>query len=253
MDFSSQLTSHIDRKRKAAQTRAAKLRKKPDPERDLERELLASIPPETLEKTLVAWEAPPAASKAEQLRTLHVIVAQQQREQRYEAFLAEEASVGPSIEFESINAGNARRLALQVRRFIKEILAVWLEEPRPPYTLLLLHETKLDLVKLMYKLRAGTLPVAMVVSLATIVYHVQHSDFQHASESYMVLSIGNVAYPIGVSDVGIHARSADCKISGDDRSQLANIMKSERTRRWILSVKRLVSFCQVMQGGSPSG
>lgn len=56
----------------------------------------------------------------------------------------------------------------------------------------------------------------------------------------MKLSIGNVAWPIGVTSVGIHARSAHSKIQGGRNA--ANIMIDERTRLWITSIKRLITF-----------
>lgn len=66
------------------------------------------------------------------------------------------------------------------------------------------------------------------------------TEINLAIQSYMKLSIGNVAWPIGVTQIGIHERSAHSRIQGG--SQRANVMIDEPTRLWITSVKRLISF-----------
>lgn len=110
----------------------------------------------------------------------------------------------------------------------------------------LLFETKRDLVKLLYKLRSRKLNIDMLTSLSTILYYIQRLDFHKANESYLKLSIGNVAWPIGVQGVGIHARSADLKITGLSKS--SNIMIDDTTRRWMTAVKRLVTFKELTRG-----
>lgn len=53
--------------------------------------------------------------------------------------------------------------------------------------------------------------------------------------------IGRAAWPIGVTMVGIHARSGRAKIAS---SNVAHVMNSELQRKYLTSVKRLLTFDQ---------
>lgn len=260
------LADEIARKRKAAKEKSAP--KKPKTENSStndaletqgesttlpvseEQELLNTVPDEKLEQSLETFDGSDSSLKKEdQLRKLNLLVKTEKRNEAYKAYLDEESSVSPIITLEGIAdvETKKRQLEMQVRLSLKGILSLWEampQQPPEPYTVGMLREVKRDLVKLLYKLRAGKLEESIVLSLATIVYYIQLQDFVKANESYMKLSIGNVAYPIGIRDVGIHARHALLKITGEDKSTIANVMKSESTRRWILGVKRLISYSE---------
>lgn len=215
-----------------------------------EQELLNTVPDEKLEQSLEKFDGTDSSSnKEDQLRKLNLLVKTEKRNEAYKAYLDEESSVSPIITLEGIAdvETNKRQLEMQVRLSLKGILSLWEampQQPPEPYTVGMLREVKRDLVKLLYKLRAGKLEESIILSLATIIYYIQLQDFVKANESYMKLSIGNVAYPIGIRDVGIHARHALLKITGEDKSTIANVMKSESTRKWILGVKRLISYSE---------
>lgn len=162
----------------------------------------------------------------------------------YTEYLERENQVDIVIQSEDILNQNTEKLSLQIRKFFKEMLYTWTDHCNEQFPSAVLLETKRDVVKLLYKLRSGKLDAEVVISLATIVHYIQTEHFIRASESYLKLSIGNVAWPIGVRDVGIHARAADAKIAGDDKQKLANIMKSESTRRWLVAVKRLINYSE---------
>lgn len=260
------LADEIARKRKAAREKSAP--KKPKTENPSandaletqgesatlpvseEQELLNTVPDEKLEQSLETFDGSDSSlNKQDQLRKLNLLVKTEKRNEAYKAYLDEESSVSPIITLEGIAdvETKKRQLELQVRLSVKGILSLWEampQQPPEPYTVGMLREVKRDLVKLLYKLRAGKLEESIVLSLATIVYYIQLQDFVKANESYMKLSIGNVAYPIGIRDVGIHARHALLKITGEDKSTIANVMKSESTRKWILGVKRLISYSE---------
>ncbi|QLG73278.1 hypothetical protein HG535_0E03620 [Zygotorulaspora mrakii] len=132
-------------------------------------------------------------------------------------------------------------VSLQCNGYIHKLLDEW-EICRDKYHGELLIDTKKCLFPLLVQLRKGTLAKDLVVSLATVLYHLQQSNQNtRAIESYMKLSIGNIAWPIGVTSIGIHARSANSKIQGGN-GQIANIMLDDRTRLWITSIKRLITF-----------
>lgn len=166
------------------------------------------------------------------------------KKKSYEEYLQKENTVDIFIGSQDILDQCMPKLALQIRKFVKEMLYTWSDNIDEQYPSAVLLETKRDLVKLLYKLRSGKLDPDVVVSLGTIVHYIQTEQLTMANEAYLKLSIGNVAWPIGVRDVGIHARAADAKIAGDDKLKLANIMKSESTRRWLVAVKRLINYSE---------
>ncbi|KAG2360191.1 Prp18 domain-containing protein [Suillus spraguei] len=90
-------------------------------------------------------------------------------------------------------------------------------------------------------LRSRNLPPDMLVRIAEIVYYMQKRQYQKANDSYLRLSIGNAPWPIGVTMVGIHERSAREKISTD---QVAHVLNDEVSRKYIQSLKRLLTFSQ---------
>ncbi|KAF3323195.1 pre-mRNA-splicing factor 18-like protein [Carex littledalei] len=74
-------------------------------------------------------------------------------------------------------------------------------------------------------------------------------DYLSAMDHYIRLAIGNSPWPIGVTMVGIHERSAREKIC---TSSVAHIMNDETTRKYLQSVKRLMTFCQRKYPTNPS-
>lgn len=58
----------------------------------------------------------------------------------------------------------------------------------------------------------------------------------------MVLRAGNAPWPIGVTSIGIHDRSAREKIS--HTMNAAHIMNDEATRKYLQGMKRLLTFMQ---------
>ncbi|CAI9774342.1 unnamed protein product [Fraxinus pennsylvanica] len=74
-------------------------------------------------------------------------------------------------------------------------------------------------------------------------------DYLAAMDHYIKLAIGNAPWPIGVTMVGIHERSAREKIY---TNSVAHIMNDETTRKYLQSVKRLMTFCQRRYPTAPS-
>ncbi|TBU43251.1 pre-mRNA splicing factor [Dichomitus squalens] len=99
-----------------------------------------------------------------------------------------------------------------------------------------------DNLKPLFKLlRARNLPADMLARIAEIVHYMQRRQYQRANDSYLRLSIGNAPWPIGVTMVGIHERSAREKISAD---QVAHVLNDEVSRKYIQSLKRILTFAQ---------
>lgn len=157
--------------------------------------------------------------------------------EKYKQYLSQELQLVNSPLVEADIVGNRDVLAIKIRIYLKKLIKSW---ELTHSQLDLLHEIKLDLIDLLYKLRKNTLPDDMITSLSTIIHYLNLHQFTQANQAYLKLSIGNVAWPIGIQNIGIHQRAADRKLT----SKSANIMINDRTRRWIVSVKRLITWCE---------
>lgn len=77
--------------------------------------------------------------------------------------------------------------------------------------------------------------------LFKIVNYCDEGEFVKAHDSYMDVAIGRAAWPIGVTQVGIHNRSGRARI---ESSNVAHVMNSELHRKYLTSVKRLMVYNQ---------
>lgn len=78
-------------------------------------------------------------------------------------------------------------------------------------------------------------------------------NYLYANDVYLKLAIGNAPWPIGVTSVGIHERSAREKISHVmNSSGQAHIMNDEATRKILQAIKRLITFVQRAYPTDPS-
>lgn len=145
-----------------------------------------------------------------------------------------------------------KNICIKIRVFLKKLIYFW-ENKLYDLTDLnisaenlkeseILKETKQNLVLLLYKLRAQKLSQKILISLATIIHFIQNKNYTKANESYLKLSIGNVAWPIGLENIGIHLRKISNRTSSSSSS--SNIMINEKTKLWILSIKRLISMSE---------
>lgn len=141
-----------------------------------------------------------------------------------------------------------KQVNLQIRAYLKYLVAKWevvlteRSEEAGDQAFDMLRQTNESIGILLKKLRKNTLHEDLFVSLATLTMYLQQKEFRQANDTYIKMSIGNAAWPIGVTAVGIHARAAQERITG--KEQVANVMKSEDTRRWLTAVKRLVTFSE---------
>jgi len=98
-------------------------------------------------------------------------------------------------------------------------------------------------------LRKRTLPDEMLGLIHNIAENVQKREYVRANDAYLRLAIGNAPWPIGVTMVGIHERSAREKIF---TNQVAHILNDENQRKYIQSIKRLMTFAQGRYPTDPS-
>lgn len=99
-----------------------------------------------------------------------------------------------------------------------------------------------NLVPLFKKLETNTIDEAILPPILEIVDLAQQKRYVHANDAYLRLSIGKAAWPIGVTMVGIHERSAREKLHGDNNQ--AHILSDETTRKMLQGIKRCLSFAQ---------
>ena len=99
-----------------------------------------------------------------------------------------------------------------------------------------------DLTPLFRQLESATLHPSLLGPITKILRSTQSRRYVEANDEYLTLSIGKAAWPIGVTMVGIHERSAREKLH--DGNNQAHIMSDEVTRKFLQSIKRCISFAQ---------
>ena len=101
----------------------------------------------------------------------------------------------------------------------------------------------------LFCIKLQALPPDIRQALLEVVKCCMRRDYLSAVDNYIKLAIGNSPWPIGVTMVGIHERSAREKIY---TNSVAHIMNDETTRKYLQSVKRLITFCQRKYPTDPS-
>ncbi|KPJ02445.1 DNA replication licensing factor MCM9 [Papilio xuthus] len=102
-------------------------------------------------------------------------------------------------------------------------------------------QTQVYLKPLTRKLKKKSLPEDICDSLMEITKHLLERNYIMASDAYLQMAIGNAPWPIGVTMVGIHARTGREKIFSKN---VAHVMNDETQRKYIQALKRLMTKCQ---------
>lgn len=85
--------------------------------------------------------------------------------------------------------------------------------------------------------------------LIHIVRNLLERDYVKANDAYLQMAIGNAPWPIGVTMVGIHARTGREKIFAQN---IAHVLNDETQRKYIQGIKRLITQCQKSFTTDPS-
>jgi pre-mRNA-splicing factor 18 len=109
-----------------------------------------------------------------------------------------------------------------------------------------LREHLKPLVKM---LRKGTVPGDVMERIHEIAQFLVAREYLSANSTYVRMSIGNAAWPMGVTMVGIHERSGREKIF---EQNVAHVLNDETQRKYIQAIKRLMTFCQRKYPTDPS-
>jgi pre-mRNA-splicing factor 18 len=103
-------------------------------------------------------------------------------------------------------------------------------------------QAKSNLIPFFRKMEKGDIEDTVLEGVLEIVHAAQERRYVDANDGYLRLSIGKAAWPIGVTMVGIHERSAREKLHESDNT--AHIMSDETTRKYLQGIKRCLSFAQ---------
>lgn len=99
-----------------------------------------------------------------------------------------------------------------------------------------------DYIRPLFKLcKSRKIEAGLQAHLIKIVNFAKEGQFVMAHDAYIDVAIGRAAWPIGVTMVGIHARSGREKIGS---ANVAHVMNSELQRKYLTSVKRLLTYAQ---------
>lgn len=110
-------------------------------------------------------------------------------------------------------------------------------------------QTQQYLKPLFRQLKSGKLPEDIKESLVEIAQYMLDRNYIKANDTYLQMAIGNAAWPIGVTMVGIHARTGREKIFS---KHVAHVMNDETQRKFIQGLKRLMTKCQEFYPTDPS-
>ncbi|CAH8511480.1 unnamed protein product [Dicrocoelium dendriticum] len=86
-------------------------------------------------------------------------------------------------------------------------------------------------------------------SLVKIVALMMDGNYLKANDAYLELAIGNAPWPLGVTNHGIHSRTAQEKIHAKN---VAHVLNDETQRKYIQAIKRLMTQCQKYFPSDPS-
>jgi len=90
-------------------------------------------------------------------------------------------------------------------------------------------------------LKDRSIESGQLYNINEIVKFCRAGEFVRANDSYIDIAIGRACWPMGVTQVGIHSRGGREKI-GENKT--AHVMNSEKQRKYLTSVKRLMNFYQ---------
>ncbi|XP_076041361.1 pre-mRNA processing factor 18 [Oratosquilla oratoria] len=110
-------------------------------------------------------------------------------------------------------------------------------------------QTQAYLKPLIKRLKKKTLPDDILECLTEIVVFCLQRDYVKANDAYLQMAIGNAPWPIGVTMVGIHARTGREKIFS---KHVAHVLNDETQRKYIQGLKRLMTKCQSYFSADPS-
>lgn len=109
--------------------------------------------------------------------------------------------------------------------------------------------TRANLKPLFRLLRKRNISKDILRQLKLIAMDLVAKNYKDATSHYIEMSVGNAAWPMGVTMVGIHARTGREKIS---QNNIAHALNDETQRKYIQGIKRLITQFTHMYPTDPS-
>ena len=112
------------------------------------------------------------------------------------------------------------------------------------------HKQCKDYIRPFFKLlKKEKVPADVLSHVKKIVMLCEQREYVQAADWYIQITIGNAAWPIGVTMVGIHERSGRERI---ESSKVAHVMNDEMQRKYLTSIKRIMTYAQTKYPANPS-
>jgi len=112
------------------------------------------------------------------------------------------------------------------------------------------HKQTKEFIRPFFKMcQHKTVPADILKACMKIVESCKQKNYVEANNAYYRMAIGNDPWPMGVTMVGIHERSAHEKIA---KSGQAHILNDDVQRKYISAIKRLMTFAQSQNPTLPS-
>merc|ERR1712176_1004116 len=108
----------------------------------------------------------------------------------------------------------------------------------------------------MGQLKSHTITKEVKNGIWLMVQAMKERNYMHANAILLnAIAIGNAPWPIGVTQVGIHTKSAareKISTSHSNKNAAAHIMRDEATRKYLHGLKRLLTVVQRIFPTDPS-
>ena len=98
-------------------------------------------------------------------------------------------------------------------------------------------------------LKARTIPLDVLGTMVEIMTHMQQREYVKAHDAYIRCAIGTAPWPMGITGTGIHERQGRQHLR---ESKVAHVMNDETQRKYLQSVKRLMTYAQKAMPAEPS-
>jgi len=100
------------------------------------------------------------------------------------------------------------------------------------------------------QLKHREMPLDVLTTMIEITQFIQQREYVRAHDAYIRCAIGNAPWPMGISGTGVHERQGRQHIR---ENKVAHVMNDETQRKYLQSVKRLLTFAQrVLPATGPS-
>jgi len=161
---------------------------------------------------------------------------------------------------ENLGKGNEKLDCEVILKFLKLVLKIWGEDLNTRSTeekrsfrgklASATHTQTVDYVKPLFrKLKKKEVDADILGCLVDMTHHLVDRNYLRANDIYLEMAIGNAPWPIGVTMVGIHARTGREKISARN---VAHVLNDEAQRKYIQAVKRIMTQAQKYFPTDPS-